>query len=64
MAFDDAPPLAYTESLHSGQLIDDLALVKKYTRSYDLLRAAASPPRASLTMIEAAAEDYRNDHSR
>lgn len=63
MTFDDAPPLTYTESLHSGQLIDDLALVKKYTRSYDLLRAAASPPRASLTMIEAAAEDFRNDHS-
>ncbi|OEV27749.1 DNA-binding protein [Streptomyces nanshensis] len=63
-AFDDAPPMAYTESLHSGQPIDDLALVKKYTKSYDLLRAAASPPRASLTMIESAAEDYRNDDSR
>ncbi|MFC4495932.1 Scr1 family TA system antitoxin-like transcriptional regulator [Streptomyces ovatisporus] len=64
MTFDEAPPLAYTESLHSGQSIDDLALVAKYTKSYDLLRAAASPPRASLTMIEAAAEDYRHDHSR
>ncbi|QPP07991.1 helix-turn-helix domain-containing protein [Streptomyces bathyalis] len=64
MTFDDAPALAYTESLHSGQTIDDLALVKKYTKSYDLLRAAASPPRASLTMIEAAAEDYANDDSR
>lgn len=64
MTFDDAPALAYTESLHSGQTIDDSALVKKYTKSYDLLRAAASPPRASLTMIEAAAEDYANDDSR
>ncbi len=63
MTFDDAPPLAYTESLHSGQLIDDSALVSKYAKSYDLLRAAASPPRASLTMVEAAAEDYGNAHS-
>ncbi|MGH3313954.1 MAG: helix-turn-helix domain-containing protein [Streptomyces sp.] len=63
MTFADAPQLTYTESLHSGQLIDDPALVKKYAKSYDLLRAAASPPRASLTLIEAAAEDFRNDHS-
>lgn len=63
MTFSAAPPLTYTESLHNGQLIDDPALVKKYARSYDLLRAAASPPGASLAMIETAAEDYRNDHS-
>jgi hypothetical protein len=34
--------------------------VKDYRKSYDLLRAAALPPEASLAMIEAAAEDYRN----
>ena len=62
MSFADAPPLTYTESLHSGELIDDPALVKQYMASYDLLRAAAMAPKASLAMIEAAAEDYRNDH--
>lgn len=60
MTFVDAPPLVYTESLHSGQLIDYPALVKQYRQSYDLLRAAALSPQASLAMIEAAAEDYRN----
>ncbi len=60
MTFPDAPPMIYTEALHSGDTIDEIALVKEYRRSYDLLRAAALPPKASLAMIEEAAEDYRN----
>ncbi|MEU9002228.1 helix-turn-helix transcriptional regulator [Streptomyces sp. NPDC048551] len=60
MTFADAPPLVYTESLHSGLTVDDPAIVKRYRRSYDLLRAVALPPEASLAMMEAAAEDYRN----
>jgi transcriptional regulator with XRE-family HTH domain len=61
MTFHDAPPLVYTEGMHSGQIIDYPALVMEYRESYDLLRAAALPPEASLAMIEAAAEDYRNE---
>ncbi|MGI5195869.1 helix-turn-helix domain-containing protein [Streptomyces sp. CA-288835] len=64
MTFADAPPVVYVESLHSGQVIDYPALVKQYRESYDLLRAAALPPEASLAMIEAAAEDYRNGKPR
>ncbi|MFI9049529.1 helix-turn-helix transcriptional regulator [Streptomyces sp. NPDC053427] len=60
MAFPDAPPLVYTESAYSGATIDDPALVKKYRKAYDRLRAAALPPEASLAVIEAAAEDFRN----
>ncbi|MEU3528285.1 helix-turn-helix transcriptional regulator [Streptomyces sp. NPDC038707] len=60
MTFAEAPPLFYTEALHSGDTIDDQALVKEYRRSYDRLRAVALSPEASLDLIKAAAEDYRN----
>ncbi|WP_405991260.1 helix-turn-helix domain-containing protein [Streptomyces sp. NBC_00986] len=60
MAFPDAPPLFYTEALHSGDTVDDIALVHEYRGSYDRLRAVALSPEASLAMIKAAAEDYRN----
>ncbi|MFJ9866192.1 helix-turn-helix domain-containing protein [Streptomyces sp. NPDC101165] len=60
MTFPDAPPLFYTEALHSGDTIDDIALVQEYRRSYDRLRAVALSPEASLAMIKTSAEDYRN----
>ncbi|MFC9809693.1 helix-turn-helix domain-containing protein [Streptomyces griseoaurantiacus] len=60
MTFSDAPPLVYTESLHSGDTIDDPALVAEYRKSYDRLRAVALSPEASLAMIKATAEEYRN----
>ncbi|MCB5911465.1 helix-turn-helix domain-containing protein [Streptomyces sp. NPDC050161] len=60
MTFPDAPPLVYMEGDHSGQTIDYPPLVRDYRRSYDLLRAAALSPTASLARIEKAAEEFRN----
>jgi transcriptional regulator with XRE-family HTH domain len=59
MDFDEAPPVAYTETSFSGTLIDNPAVVKRAQRAYDLLKGAALPPKASLALVESAAEDYR-----
>ncbi|MGI5425678.1 helix-turn-helix domain-containing protein [Streptomyces sp. CA-179760] len=59
MEFADAPPTAYTEAVYSGTLLDDPPVVKRVQSAYDLLRAAALSPEASLDLIESAAEDFR-----
>ncbi|MDI3390259.1 helix-turn-helix transcriptional regulator [Streptomyces sp. B-S-A8] len=59
MEFEDAPPVAYTETEYSGTLIDEPAVVKSAQRTYDLLRVAALSPEASLDLIASAAEDHR-----
>ncbi|WP_328386071.1 helix-turn-helix transcriptional regulator [Streptomyces sp. NBC_00400] len=61
MTFADAPPLVWTEADHSGQVVDYPPTVTKYRRSYDLLRAVALPPEASLAIIEEAARGYRDE---
>ncbi|SCF93494.1 helix-turn-helix transcriptional regulator [Streptomyces sp. Ncost-T10-10d] len=64
MDFDNEPPLLYTEGPYHGQTIDDPSIVVRYRKAYDRLRAAASPPEASLALIEKAAEEYRHGQHR
>ncbi|MER6123154.1 helix-turn-helix transcriptional regulator [Streptomyces sp. NPDC001795] len=58
MSFAEEPPVVYTESAYSGQLIEDPAVVTNNARSYDLARAAAMSPEATLAFIGRLAEDY------
>ncbi|MEU3960493.1 helix-turn-helix transcriptional regulator [Streptomyces buecherae] len=57
LRFSDAPPLAYTEAPHTGQVLEGKALVDACTLSYDLARAAALSPEASQARIEAAMKE-------
>lgn len=61
MTFADAPPLVYTEGDLTGQIVDYPAHVKEYRRKYDLLRAVALPPEASLALMEEAVRTYRDE---
>lgn len=61
MTFSDAPPVVWVEGTFNGESIDYPPLVTDHRRSYDLLRAAALPPKASLALIEEAARGYRDE---
>ncbi|MEV6481308.1 helix-turn-helix transcriptional regulator [Streptomyces sp. NPDC051576] len=61
MTFAAAPPLVWTEGNSEGQIADYPAVVKKYRRSYDLLRAVALPPEASLALVEEAARNFKHE---
>jgi transcriptional regulator with XRE-family HTH domain len=60
MRFADAPNMAYVEGLYSGSLLDDPLAVQRCLDAYDLARAAALPPEASLDLLHSVAEEY--DH--
>ncbi|MCP3818427.1 helix-turn-helix transcriptional regulator [Streptomyces sp. A3M-1-3] len=64
MEFSDEPPVVYTEGAYTGQLVEEPALVAQYQSAYDLARAAALSPEASLALIESAAKDYTTHEHR
>ncbi|MFE5241615.1 MULTISPECIES: helix-turn-helix domain-containing protein [unclassified Streptomyces] len=61
MHFSDAPPAAYTETAYSGQLVEESELVEHISSAYDLARASALSPEASLSLIKSAAKDHATD---
>lgn len=58
MQFTDGPAVVYTESAYSGQLVEEPLLVEQYSAAYDLARAAALSPEASLHRIVSAAKEF------
>ncbi|MFF9090052.1 helix-turn-helix domain-containing protein [Streptomyces sp. NPDC014991] len=58
LTLPDGSEVAYTEGAHYGQLIEDPAEVRRFTVTYDRLRANALPPLMSLDMIRSAMEGY------
>ncbi|WP_328377364.1 helix-turn-helix transcriptional regulator [Streptomyces sp. NBC_00440] len=58
MKFADAPPVAYTESMRTGHLMDDPALVRECQTAYDLALSDALPHTDSLALVRAVAEEH------
>ncbi|WP_345044624.1 helix-turn-helix transcriptional regulator [Streptomyces sannanensis] len=57
LTLPDGSEVVYTEGAHHGQLIEDPAEVRRFSVTYDRLRAAALPPLMSLDMIRSVMED-------
>ncbi|WP_434594785.1 helix-turn-helix domain-containing protein [Streptomyces sp. A5-4] len=58
MWFEDAPPIAYVEGLHTGAILDDPSVVHLCQSAYDLALGDALSHRDSLAHIKAVAEEY------
>ncbi|MEV0223729.1 helix-turn-helix transcriptional regulator [Streptomyces sp. NPDC050704] len=61
MYFPDAPPLAYTEGIGMGQLVDEPAAITRHELTFDLVRASALSFQDSLALIESLAQDYTHE---
>ncbi|WP_328539141.1 helix-turn-helix domain-containing protein [Streptomyces sp. NBC_00344] len=64
LSLETGRDVAYTESSHSGELVETPEQVAEYALAYDLLQAQALPPDESLTVIRSALEEYRACASR
>ena len=62
LSFAEGPDMAYAEGPHTGQLVDRPEQVEECALAYDLLRADALPPDASLARIRTAMEGLTDEH--
>jgi transcriptional regulator with XRE-family HTH domain len=60
MTFENDAPVAYRSGVATGSLTDDPATVRRASLTYDLLGMSALSQDASLTLIEAVAEEYEH----
>ncbi|WP_369265212.1 Scr1 family TA system antitoxin-like transcriptional regulator [Streptomyces sp. R35] len=58
MWFEDQPPVAYVEGLHTGKVHDAPAMVERFQGAYDLALGDALPLKESLALMRATAKDY------
>jgi transcriptional regulator with XRE-family HTH domain len=58
MRFADASPVAYVEGLHTGRVLDDLAVVDACQNAYDLALGDALSSAESLAFLEESAEEH------
>ncbi|WP_329425024.1 helix-turn-helix domain-containing protein [Streptomyces sp. NBC_01268] len=59
LGFEKGLDVAYTESSHSGELVEGQKEVAEYALAYDLLQAKALAPESSLDVIRSVMEEYR-----
>ncbi|TDC78653.1 helix-turn-helix domain-containing protein [Streptomyces hainanensis] len=59
LSFADDSDMAYTEGVDSGHLTEAREAVAEFGLRYDLVRAKALSPEASIDMIQQAAEEYQ-----
>ncbi|WP_063730103.1 helix-turn-helix domain-containing protein [Streptomyces sp. RTd22] len=58
MWFDDQPPVAYTEALHTAKLHDSPSWVERLRAAYDCALSDALPLKESLALLRTTAKDY------
>ncbi|WP_130797083.1 helix-turn-helix domain-containing protein [Streptomyces otsuchiensis] len=61
MSFSDGAPMAYTEGVLNGRLIDDPAQVTRCQSLYDLALSDALPHQESVALLRAVAKEYTDD---
>ncbi|MEU6052098.1 helix-turn-helix transcriptional regulator [Streptomyces xanthochromogenes] len=61
MWFEDQPPIAYVEGLHTGKVHDSPAVVECLQGTYALALSDALPLKESLALLRATAKDYGHD---